>query len=59
MLSDAADDTTEAEASAEHDDANATAQPCPSCGGVMIVIEVFEPGGQPTHRATPEAIDSS
>ena len=49
----------EAETSAEDDDANASAEPCPCCGGVMIIIEVFEPGCQPKHRPTPEAIDSS
>ncbi len=41
------------------DDANATAQPCPCCGGAMIIIEVFEPGCQPKYRPSPEAIDSS
>jgi hypothetical protein len=37
----------------------AGAQPCPGCGGAMIVIEVFEAGRQPKCRAPPEAIDSS
>jgi hypothetical protein len=36
-----------------------SAQPCPHCGGPMIVIEVFEPGCQPKHRPTPQGIDSS
>ena len=53
----------EAETSAEDDDANASAEPCPCCGGAMIIIEVFEPGCQPKHRPKyrppPEAIDSS
>ena len=33
--------------------------PCPSCGGRMIIIEVFTAGIQPKHRTAPEAIDSS
>ena len=33
--------------------------PCPSCGGRMIIIEVFTAGMQPKHRTAPEAIDSS
>ena len=28
-------------------DDRASAQPCPHCGGTMIVIETFEPGQQP------------
>jgi hypothetical protein len=27
------------------------AQPCPCCGGLMIVIETFEPGHTPRHQA--------
>ena len=34
-------------------------QPCPCCGGRMIVIEVFEPGCTPRCHTTPEGIDSS
>ncbi len=49
----------EAETAAEDNEANTTAQPCPCCGGAMIIIELFEPGCQPKHRPTPEAIDSS
>ena len=33
--------------------------PCPSCGGRMIIIEVFAAGCEPRHRVTPEGIDSS
>jgi hypothetical protein len=28
-------------------------QPCPCCGGRMIIIETFECGGEPKHRPTP------
>jgi hypothetical protein len=33
--------------------------PCPSCGGRMIIIEVFASGMEPKHQPSPEAIDSS
>ncbi len=29
------------------------ATPCPCCGGRMLIIEVFEPGSTPRHRASP------
>ena len=35
------------------------ALPCPCCGGRLIIIEAFGPGGAPQHRPVPEAIDSS
>ncbi len=38
------------------------AQPCPCCGGRMIIIETFEPGCTPRHKPgarSPEGIDSS
>jgi len=38
---------------------DAIAQPCPCCGGVMRIIEIFEAGCTPRHTATPEGIDSS
>ncbi len=41
---------------ATHDDAKA--QSCPSCGGVMRIIEVFEAGSAP-RTVVPEGIDSS
>ena len=41
------------------DEASVLAQPCPSCGGRMVIIEVFAPGSEPKHRPAPEAIDSS
>ncbi len=51
--------TPEGEPAEDADEPRASAQPCPGCGGRMIVIEVFEPGRQPRHWPTPEAIDSS
>jgi Zn finger protein HypA/HybF involved in hydrogenase expression len=50
--------TADGEAVAELDQ-DTSAQPCPHCGGVMIVVEVFEAGCLPQYRPTPEAIDSS
>jgi Putative transposase len=44
---------------------DADAQPCPSCGATMRIIEVFEAGctprhvATPAHLVTPEGIDSS
>jgi hypothetical protein len=36
------------------------AYPCPCCGGRMIIIEIFEPGGTPRHRPTiPIRFDTS
>lgn len=35
------------------------AQPCPSCGGTMRIIEVFEAGCTPRFVAEPQGIDSS
>ncbi len=35
------------------------ALPCPCCGGRLIIVEAFGPGGPPHHRPAPEAIDSS
>jgi hypothetical protein len=35
------------------------ALPCPCCGGRLIIVEAFGPGGPPQHRPVPEAIDSS
>ena len=32
-----------------HDPAQSITQPCPNCGGSMIVIDTFEPGQEP-HR---------
>lgn len=41
------------------DEPRLLAHPCPSCGGRMIVFEVFAAGCEPRHFATPEGIDSS
>ena len=49
----------DSEGSEDPNEPNALAQPCPCCGGRMIVIEVFEAGCTPKYRPTPEAIDSS
>jgi hypothetical protein len=35
------------------------ALPCPCCGGRLVIIKAFGPGGPPRHRQAPEAIDSS
>ena len=35
------------------------ANPCPCCGGSMVVIEVFEPGCKPKHHPITRGIDSS
>jgi len=52
-------DTSESETAEDPDAAQTSAHPCPCCGGVMVIIEVFEAGCQPKYRPTPEAIDSS
>jgi hypothetical protein len=38
----------------EDDEAPVFPQPCPSCGGRMIVIEIFAPSYQPSHRSGPD-----
>jgi hypothetical protein len=35
------------------------ALPCPCCGGRLVIVEAFGPGGAPRHRPSPEGIDSS
>ena len=35
------------------------ALPCPCCGGRLIIVTAFGPGGPPQHPPAPEAIDSS
>ena len=35
------------------------ALPCPCCGGRLIIVTAFGPGGPPQHRPSPVAIDSS
>ena len=51
---DDADGTT-----AEPDQPQVLNFPCPSCGGRMIIIEVFASGMEPKQWPSPEAIDSS
>jgi hypothetical protein len=41
----------QSEAVAETDQPSVLAQPCPCCGGLMIVIETFEPGHTPRHHS--------
>jgi len=55
----APDENPDAGSPTEPDDPSVLVQPCPCCGGRMIVIEVFEAGCEPRHRTTPEGIDSS
>jgi hypothetical protein len=35
------------------------ALPCPCCGGRLVIVEAFGPGGAAQHQTRPEAIDSS
>ncbi len=35
------------------------ALPCPCCGGRLVIVAAFGPGGPPQHLPLPEAIDSS
>jgi hypothetical protein len=35
------------------------ALPCPCCGGRLVIVEAFGPGGPRHYRPVPEAIDSS
>ena len=52
-------ETNDADATADGEP-QASAHPCPCCGGRMIIIETFERGGTPRYRATaPIRIDSS
>jgi Putative transposase/Transposase zinc-binding domain len=44
----------------DDDQPQAFSHPCPCCGGRMIIIEIFQPGGAPRHHLTaPNRIDSS
>ncbi len=47
----------ETEPTTEAEQPPSLAQPCPCCGGTMIIIETFEPGHAP--RAPPPRQDSS
>ena len=46
------------EVTSEADEMPSLAQPCPSCGGPMIIIETFEPGHAP-RAPPPKSSDSS
>jgi hypothetical protein len=41
---------TTADASTETDEPKPPAQPCPCCGGRMVIIETFERGSSPRYR---------
>ena len=50
------DATPEPTTTPEPDQAQALPQPCPCCGGRMIIIEFFERGSTPRHRSSPPRI---
>jgi hypothetical protein len=41
------------------DEPRVLALPCPCCGGRLVIVATFAPGGSPHHRPVPEGIDSS
>ena len=45
--------------STDTDEPATLSQPCPCCGGRLIVIETFAPGSKPCRGPPPEEIDSS
>lgn len=49
----------ETQEAASSDEPNVLAQPCPCCGGRMIIIETFTAGCQPKSVPTVQGIDSS
>ncbi len=51
--------TSDTEGPGTADGPRVLALPCPCCGGRLIIVEAFGPGGPPHHRPAPEAIDSS
>ena len=55
----APDSEQEAQEPTTTDEPDALAQPCPSCGGRMIIIETFAAGTAPKTVPTVEGIDSS
>ena len=54
-----APDSADTDAADTTDGPRALALPCPCCGGRLIIVDAFGPGGPPQHRPVPEAIDSS
>ncbi len=59
VLSPTASTATEPAGDGAQDADDKHANPCPCCGGPMIVIEVFEPGCKPKHQPITRGIDSS
>jgi hypothetical protein len=51
--------TSDTEGPGTADGPRVLALPCPCCGGRLIIVAAFGPGGPPQHRPVPEAIDSS
>jgi hypothetical protein len=51
--------TSDTDAADTADGPRLLALPCPCCGGRLLIVEAFGPGGAPQHRPIPEAIDSS
>ena len=49
----------DAEAADTADGPRVLALPCPCCGGRLVIVEAFGPGGAPQYRPIPEAINSS
>ena len=45
----------QAETATETDQPTSPAQPCPCCGGLMIIIETFQPGCPPRAPPTRQA----
>ena len=54
-----ASDTADTDTADTIDGARLLALPCPCCGGRLIIVAAFGPGGPPHHQPAPEAIDSS
>jgi hypothetical protein len=51
--------TSDTEGTNTVDGPRVLALPCPCCGGRLVIVEAFGPGGPPQHRPVPEVIDSS
>jgi hypothetical protein len=50
---------SDTEAANTADGPRVLALPCPCCGGRLVIVEAFGPGGPPRHQPAPEGIDSS
>jgi len=55
----AAPDQPAGDATADAGEPRTLSQPCPCCGGRMIIIETFEPGTTPRYRPMTPTIDTS